>query len=173
MNLSHAYLPRPDAADSQRLLLYALDAGVTLLDAAALYGFGGNEELLGRTVMHRRDTFTLASKCVLGGSDGKRGIDGSPAAINRMMEESLRRLNTEHITSTICTTSIGTCRSKNRSARWRGQWRPARSARSDCPKCRRRRCGGPMPFIRSPRCRPNIPHGRAIPRLRCSTPAQN
>ncbi|RSV42505.1 aldo/keto reductase [Sphingomonas sp. ABOLE] len=97
MNLSHAYLPRPDAADAERLLLHALDAGVTFLDTAALYGFGANEELLGRTVMHRRGDFTLASKCVLGGSDGKRGIDGSPEAITRTLEDSLHRLNTEHI----------------------------------------------------------------------------
>ncbi len=97
MNLSHAYLPRPEAAEAARLLLHALDAGVTFLDTAALYGFGANEALLGRTVMHRRADFTLASKCVLGGSDGKRGIDGSPEAITRTLEESLRRLNTEHI----------------------------------------------------------------------------
>lgn len=97
MNLSHAYLPRPDAAEAERLLLHALDAGVTFLDTAALYGFGANEELLGRTVMHRRAEFTLASKCVLGGSDGKRGLDGSPEAIARTLEESLRRLRTEHI----------------------------------------------------------------------------
>lgn len=98
MNLSHAYLPRPDAAAAERLLLHALDAGVTFLDTAALYGFGANEELLGRTVMHRRAEFTLASKCVLGGgADGKRGLDGSPAAITQTLEDSLRRLNTDHI----------------------------------------------------------------------------
>lgn len=97
MNLSHAYLPRPDATEGARLLLHALDSGVTFLDTAALYGFGANEELLGRTVMHRRAEFTLASKCVLGGSDGKRGIDGSPEAITRTLEDSLRRLSVEHI----------------------------------------------------------------------------
>ncbi|WP_066717515.1 aldo/keto reductase [Sphingomonas pituitosa] len=97
MNLSHAYLPRPDAAEGARLLLHALDAGVTFLDTAALYGFGANEELLGRSVMHRRAEFTLASKCVLGGADGKRGIDGSPEAITGTLEDSLRRLGTEHI----------------------------------------------------------------------------
>lgn len=97
MNLSHAYLPRPDADDAARLLLHALDAGVTFLDTAALYGFGANEELLGRTVMNRRAEFTLASKCVLGGADGKRGIDGSPEAITRTLEDSLRRLKVEHI----------------------------------------------------------------------------
>lgn len=97
MNLSHAYLPRPDAAEAERLLLHALDSGVTFLDTAALYGFGANEELLGRTVMHRRGEFTLASKCVLAEIDGKRGLNGSPEAITRVLEDSLRRLQTDHI----------------------------------------------------------------------------
>ncbi|MFC3444435.1 aldo/keto reductase [Sphingobium rhizovicinum] len=97
MNLSHAYLPRPDAAEAERLLRHALDVGVTFFDTAALYGFGANEELLGRTIMDRRGDFTLASKCVLGEIDGKRGLDGSPVAITKVLEDSLRRLKVEHI----------------------------------------------------------------------------
>jgi aryl-alcohol dehydrogenase-like predicted oxidoreductase len=97
MNLSHAYLPRPDAAEAERLLRHALDAGVTFFDTAALYGFGANEELLGRTLMDRRGEFTLASKCVLGEIDGKRGLDGSPSAIARVLDDSLRRLKVDHI----------------------------------------------------------------------------
>ncbi|MEC3947987.1 aldo/keto reductase [Sphingobium sp. HWE2-09] len=97
MNLSHAYLPRPDAATAERLLRHALDVGVTFFDTAALYGFGANEELLGRTLMDRRGDFTLASKCVLGEIDGKRGLDGSPAAIAKVMDNSLRRLKVDHI----------------------------------------------------------------------------
>ncbi|WP_088184565.1 aldo/keto reductase [Sphingobium sp. Z007] len=97
MNLSHAYLPRPDAVDAERLLRHALDVGVTFFDTAALYGFGANEELLGRTLMDRRGDFTLASKCVLGEIDGKRGLDGSPAAIGKVLEDSLRRLKVDHI----------------------------------------------------------------------------
>ncbi|NML90807.1 aldo/keto reductase [Sphingobium sp. TB-6] len=97
MNLSHAYLPRPEPEQAERLLLHALDRGVTFFDTAALYGFGANEELVGRTLMHRRTEFTLASKCVLGEIDGKRGLDGSPAAIGRVLEDSLRRLKTDHI----------------------------------------------------------------------------
>ncbi|EZP73913.1 putative oxidoreductase, aryl-alcohol dehydrogenase like protein precursor [Sphingomonas paucimobilis] len=97
MNLSHGYLPRPGAADAERLLLHALDSGITFFDTAALYGFGRNEELLGRTLMHRRGEFTLASKCVLAEIDGKRGLDGSPEAIARVLEDSLRRLRVDHI----------------------------------------------------------------------------
>jgi hypothetical protein len=50
MNLSHAYgvPPSPDAAAG--VLLRALDLGVTHFDTAALYGFGANEELVGRTL---------------------------------------------------------------------------------------------------------------------------
>jgi aryl-alcohol dehydrogenase-like predicted oxidoreductase len=97
MNLSHAYLPRPDAVQAERLLLHALDAGVTFFDTAALYGFGSNEELLGRAIMHRRDEFVLASKCVLGEIDGKRGLDGSPQAVTATLDGALRRLGTDHI----------------------------------------------------------------------------
>ncbi|WP_298400777.1 aldo/keto reductase [Sphingobium sp.] len=97
MNLSHAYLPRPEAGEAERLLRHALDAGVTFFDTAALYGFGANEELLGRTIMDRRADFTLASKCVLAEIDGKRGLDGSPAAITKVLEDSLRRLKADHI----------------------------------------------------------------------------
>lgn len=97
MNLSHAYLPRPDPAQAERLLLHALDSGVTLFDTAAVYGMGANEELIGRTLMHRRREFTLSSKCVLAVVDGTRMLDGSPQAIARVLEDSLRRLCVDHI----------------------------------------------------------------------------
>lgn len=97
MNLSHAYLPRPSTEQAERVLLHALDTGVTFFDTAALYGFGHNEELLGRTLMHRRDEFVLASKCVLAEINGKRGIDGSPEAITATLEAALQRLRTDHI----------------------------------------------------------------------------
>ena len=47
MNLSHGYQPRPEAEAAERLLLHALDRGVTFFDTAALYGFGANETLIG------------------------------------------------------------------------------------------------------------------------------
>jgi aryl-alcohol dehydrogenase-like predicted oxidoreductase len=97
MNLSHAYGVPPSPEDAARLLNHALDLGVTLLDTAALYGGGENERLLGAAVMHRRGEFTLASKCVLDLHDGRRGLDGSPAAITRTLEGALTRLGTDHI----------------------------------------------------------------------------
>jgi aryl-alcohol dehydrogenase-like predicted oxidoreductase len=101
MNLSHAYAVPPPAEDAASLLLRALDLGVTHFDTAALYGFGANEDLVGRVLAPHRSKFTLASKCGIHGltADGqtKRVVDGRPATLKRNCEDSLRRLRTEVI----------------------------------------------------------------------------
>jgi hypothetical protein len=97
MNLNHAYGPGPEEAYSIRLLNHALDAGVTFFDTAAIYGAGENERLLGKAIMHRRAEFTLASKCVLGISNGQRFLDGTPAAMTKTLDEALIRLGTDYI----------------------------------------------------------------------------
>jgi aryl-alcohol dehydrogenase-like predicted oxidoreductase len=101
MNLSHAYGAPPPAEEAERLLLRALDLGVTLFDTAALYGFGANETLVGRVLKPHRSKVTLASKGGMAGvvfDDGvRRVIDGRPEAIRRNCEDSLRRLQTDHI----------------------------------------------------------------------------
>lgn len=97
MNLSHGYGPPATDEDGARLLNHALDSGVTFLDTAAIYGDGANERLIGKAVMHRRREFTLASKCVLGVFEGKRGLDGSPEAIVATLDGALARLGTDHI----------------------------------------------------------------------------
>jgi len=102
MNLSHAYSAPVSAEQGERVLLSALDAGVTLFDTATLYGFGANESLVGRVMKPHRSKFTLASKCGIQGvdpGDGKlvRVIDGRPATIKKTCEDSLRRLQTEVI----------------------------------------------------------------------------
>jgi hypothetical protein len=95
MNLSHAYGAPPPADVAAQLLARALDLGVTLFDTAALYGFGANEELVGRVLKPHRARITLASKCGMTGVDGKRVIDGRPATLKRTCDESLRRLQTD------------------------------------------------------------------------------
>lgn len=98
MGLSHAYGAPVSLEQAQTLLLGALDAGVTLFDTAALYGFGANEELVGRVLSPRRREFVLASKCgIFRGPDGKRAIDGRPETLKRTCEDSLRRLRTDVI----------------------------------------------------------------------------
>jgi len=103
MNLSHAYGAPVPPEQGERVLLTALDAGVTLFDTAALYGFGANETLVGRVMKPHRHRFTLASKCGMQGvdvnGDGKpvRVIDGRPDTLRQTCEDSLRRLQTDVI----------------------------------------------------------------------------
>ncbi len=102
MNLSHAYGVPPAPEVAERLLLEALDRGVTLFDTAALYGFGANEQLVGRVLKPHRSKIVLSSKGGMAGVTGddgvmRRVIDGRPEAIRRNCEDSLRRLGTETI----------------------------------------------------------------------------
>jgi aryl-alcohol dehydrogenase-like predicted oxidoreductase len=97
MNLSHAYGTPPPPEQAGKLLLRALDHGITFFDTAALYGFGNNETLLGNVLKPHRSKIVLASKCGMTGVDGKRVIDGRPATLKRTCDESLRRLQTDVI----------------------------------------------------------------------------
>lgn len=102
MNLSHAYGAPVSAEQGERVLLTALDQGVTFFDTAALYGFGANEMLLGQVMKPHRNRFTLASKCGMQGveqNDGSkvRVIDGRPETIKKTCEDALRRLQTDVI----------------------------------------------------------------------------
>jgi aryl-alcohol dehydrogenase-like predicted oxidoreductase len=98
MSLSHAYGTPPEAEAAAAVLLKALDLGYTHFDTAALYGFGANEALIGRTLKHRRKEFVLATKGgMFRNAQGQREIDGRPKAIKQHCEESLRRLQTDVI----------------------------------------------------------------------------
>jgi aryl-alcohol dehydrogenase-like predicted oxidoreductase len=102
MNLSHAYGAPVSTEQAERVLLAALDQGVTLFDTAALYGFGANETLLGKVLKPHRQKFTLASKCGMQGVDPGNGqlvrvIDGRPETLRQTCEDALRRLQTDVI----------------------------------------------------------------------------
>lgn len=101
MSLSYAYGVPPSPEHGERVLLAALDAGITHFDTAALYGFGINEQLVGRVLKPYRSEIVLASKGGMAGvqfPDGlKRVIDGRPDAIRQNCEDSLRRLGADVI----------------------------------------------------------------------------
>ncbi|MFE9629910.1 aldo/keto reductase [Streptomyces sp. NPDC006463] len=93
---------RLDARATRAVVDAALDAGITLLDTADIYGgLGGSESHLGLALKGRRDQVVLATKFGFDGMDMKygpaAGARGSRAYIRRAVEESLRRLGTDHI----------------------------------------------------------------------------
>ncbi|WP_212832914.1 aldo/keto reductase [Catellatospora sp. TT07R-123] len=102
MGMSFAYGQRDDE-QSAATLRRALDLGVTHLDTADMYGFGHNEELIGRTLGSRRDEYVLATKFANRaelGPDGqlvRRFVDSSAAWARQALEDSLRRLGTDVI----------------------------------------------------------------------------
>ena len=103
MNICHAYGAPVSEAQAERLLLAALDAGVSHFDTAALYGFGASETMVGKVLGPHRAKFTLASKCGMQGvdvaGDGKRVrvIDGRPDTLKTTCEAALKRLRTDVI----------------------------------------------------------------------------
>ena len=102
MNICHAYGAPVNEQQAERVLLAALDAGVTHFDTAALYGFGASETLVGKYLSKHRSKFTLASKCGMTGVPNEQGvkvrvIDGRPETIKATCEEALKRLQTDVI----------------------------------------------------------------------------
>ena len=98
MNLSHAYGTPPEPKAAAQLLRRALGLGYTLIDTAALYGFGANETLIGETLAHKRSEYVLATKCgMFRNAAGVREIDGRPEVIRQTVEASLKRLATNTI----------------------------------------------------------------------------
>lgn len=97
MPLSHAYGAPPSAEDGEALIRAGMDAGVTFLDTAALYGGGRNEELVGRAIRGRREEVVLASKGGMRLVDGVKTIDGRPEALREGCEQSLGRLGVDAI----------------------------------------------------------------------------
>ena len=83
---------RQDDRESERTLRAAVDAGVTWVDTAPVYGDGHAEELVGRCLQGRDDVLLL-TKCGLAAD----GVDLTPAAVRRSCEQSLRRLRRERI----------------------------------------------------------------------------
>src|SRR3954449_6540808 len=84
--------------ESVRVIHYALDKGINLLDSADMYGWGHNEELLGKALRGRRDGVVVATKFgQVKLADGKQGVDGRPEYVLKACEASLKRMGIEVI----------------------------------------------------------------------------
>jgi aryl-alcohol dehydrogenase-like predicted oxidoreductase len=97
MSLSGVYGASSDA-DGIAVIHEALDRGITLLDTSDMYGFGHNEELVGKAIKGRRSEVVLATKFGnLGSSAGGKIADGRPEYVVSSCEKSLKRLGVEAI----------------------------------------------------------------------------
>jgi len=97
-----------EPAERVRTLHAAIDAGITSIDTAPLYGFGESERLVGQAIADRRSRVQILSKVGLRWDDAHGEVflrvqepggplrvvrrDGRPEAVRRDVEQSLRRL---------------------------------------------------------------------------------
>ncbi len=89
-----------DDNESIKAVQTALDLGVNFIDTADCYGIGHSEELLGVALKGRRDGVILATKFGFVGNEATKTIQGvcyDPAYIERALDASLKRLQTDHI----------------------------------------------------------------------------
>jgi aryl-alcohol dehydrogenase-like predicted oxidoreductase len=98
MSMSGTY-GKSDDAQSIDVLHRAIDIGINFLDSSDMYGWGHNEELLGRALKGRRDKVVVTTKFgQVQSPDGKGNlVDGSPAYVTRACDASLRRLGVDVI----------------------------------------------------------------------------
>jgi methylglyoxal reductase len=107
-----------DEAESIKAVHAAIDAGITLIDTAPIYGFGRSEEIVGKAIAGRRDRVVLATKCglVWNSDKGEFGFHANefgrsepevathtvhrciePGSVREELEQSLTRLGVETI----------------------------------------------------------------------------
>ena len=97
MSLSSVYGTSDDEA-GVRLIHRAIELGVDHFDSSDMYGWGQNEELLGRALKGRRNGVVIATK--FGQTrrpGGANGVDGTPAYVVQACEASLKRLGVDVI----------------------------------------------------------------------------
>jgi len=97
MSLSGIYGEADDAA-SVELIRSAIELGVDHFDSSDMYGWGHNEEVLGRALHGQRDRVILATKFgQTQNPGGPNGVNGSPDYVQQACEASLKRLGVEVI----------------------------------------------------------------------------
>ena len=97
MSLSGVYGAAEDA-QSEALIQHAIDAGINHLDTSDMYGWGHNEEVVGRALKGRRDKVVLATKFgQVRGEDGTNKVNGRPEYVRAACDASLKRLGVDAI----------------------------------------------------------------------------
>lgn len=88
---------RNDEASSFRVMDQALDLGVNFIDTADYYNFGESEKVIGNWLKRRRNSVVLATKFEMALDDGPNSGGASRYHMFNAVEDSLRRLQTDHI----------------------------------------------------------------------------
>jgi aryl-alcohol dehydrogenase-like predicted oxidoreductase len=96
MSLSGIYGAASDE-DGIAVIHAALDLGITLLDTSDMYGWGHNEEIVGKAIKGRRSGVVVATKFGNLGGRGGKVADGRPEYVAIACEASLKRLGVETI----------------------------------------------------------------------------
>lgn len=86
-----------DGEAAVRVVQHAIDRGITFLDTADVYAHGRSEELIGQAIAGRRDQVIVATKCGMAMSDNPNERGLSRRWIMQSVENSLRRLGTDHV----------------------------------------------------------------------------
>lgn len=97
MSLSGVY-GAADDAESVSLIQHAIDIGINHLDTADMYGWGHNEEVVGRALKGRRNKVVLATKFgQVRREGGANGVNGRPKYVADACDASLKRLGVDLI----------------------------------------------------------------------------
>ena len=102
MSFSNFYGPTNEEA-SHKILVEALDQGISHIDTANVYGAGASEAAIGSFLAKqgskRNDLFSIATKVGIKGNiqTGKTEFDNSPDYLKKELDDSLRRLGVESI----------------------------------------------------------------------------
>lgn len=85
----------PSDAEIEHLLAVALDLGMNLLDTAPAYGT--SEERLGKLLRHQRHQWLISTKVGEEFINNQSQFDFSASNVNKSVERSLKRLNTDYL----------------------------------------------------------------------------
>ena len=98
MGMSGVY-GKADDAESIAVIHHALDRGIDHLDSSDMYGWGQNEELIGRAIRGRRGQATVTTKFgqVKNPSGGGNLVNGRPEYVVQACDASLKRLGIDVI----------------------------------------------------------------------------
>jgi aryl-alcohol dehydrogenase-like predicted oxidoreductase len=95
--MNFGFVANADHDDAIRIIHKALDAGINFVDTADYYSRGESEEIVGKALKGRRENIVLATKAHLPMGEDPNQQGNSRRWLVRAVEDSLRRLQTDHI----------------------------------------------------------------------------